>query len=199
MIAAIEGRVGERTEHSCILHTEGGLGYEVYLPVHALADLPEKGGFATFYTCQIVREDSQELFGFPTWDERQVFLLLISITRVGARTALAVLSQFRPDDLRRVVLEDDVLALTRVSGIGKKSAQQIFLELKYKLKVDNVPVSGLINRPGALFRDVLTGLTNLGYAEDEVAPRLREVLAEQPDLDVSSALRATLKALGKSK
>ena len=103
MLAYVEGRVLEVGENGCVLLTAGGVGYEVFLPTHALAHLPEKGAQAAFFTCFVVREDAQELFGFPTWDDRQTFLVLIGITRVGARTALAILSQFRPDDLRRIV------------------------------------------------------------------------------------------------
>ena len=203
MLAYIEGRLLERTENSCVLVTPGGVGYEVFLPEHALASLPAQGGMASFFISFIVREDAQELFGFPTWDERQTFVLLRGINRVGARTALAILSQYRPDDLRRIVAEDDANALTRVSGIGKKTAQQIFLELKYKLKPGDGPVS--LSAPGtaapanSVFRDALTGLTNLGYDEDAVAPLLKEALAAEPELSVGEALRAALKALGKGK
>lgn len=201
MIAYLEGRVLEMTENGCVLLTAGGVGYEVFLPSHAQSRLPEKGGQAAFFICFVVREDAQELFGFPSWDERQTFLVLTAINRVGARTALAILSQFRPDELRRVVVEDDVMALTRVSGIGKKTAQQIFLELKYKLKTDGVSVmlpSGM-NAPGSVYRDALTGLVNLGYDEAQVALVLKDVLAADDSLDVSEALRAALKALAKGK
>jgi len=203
MLAYIEGRLLERAETSCVLVTAGGVGYEIFLPEHALASLPAQGGMASFFTSFIVREDAQELFGFPTWDERQTFVLLRGINRVGARTALAILSQYRPDDLRRIVAEDDANALTRVPGIGKKTAQQIFLELKYKLKPGDGPVS--LSTPSSsapantVYRDALTGLANLGYDEDMAGPLLKEALAADPDLSVGEALRAVLKAVGKGK
>ena len=203
MLAYIEGRLLERAETSCVLVTAGGVGYEIFLPEHALASLPAQGGMASFFTSFIVREDAQEIFGFPTWDERQTFVLLRGINRVGARTALAILSQYRPDDLRRIVAEDDANALTRVPGIGKKTAQQIFLELKYKLKPGDGPVS--LSAPSAsapantVYRDALTGLANLGYDEDMAGPLLKEALAADPDLSVGEALRAVLKAVGKGK
>ncbi|MCH5277943.1 MAG: Holliday junction branch migration protein RuvA [Desulfovibrionaceae bacterium] len=201
MLAYVEGRVLEVSENACVLLSAGGVGYEIFLPAHALANLPEKGAAAAFFTCLVVREDAQELFGFSTWDERQTFQVLIGITRVGARTALAILSQFRPDDLRRIVTDDDVMALTRVSGIGKKSAQQIFLELKYKLRASGQPalLPPDMNRPGTVYRDALTGLVNLGYEEDAAALVLRDALAAEPDLDVGGALRAALKALARGK
>ena len=185
MIAYIEGRLAEVCANACVVVTEGGVGYEVYLPQQTRLQLPERGGHVRFYICHIVREDAQELFGFETWDERQTFIVLTSISKVGARTALGILSAFRPDDLRRLVLEDDVLALTQVSGIGKKSAQHIFLELKYKLKVEDMPAAASLQLgvPGSVYRDALTGLEGLGYAEAEAAPVLKNILHEEPDFE----------------
>lgn len=199
MIAYIEGRLAETGQSSCVVVTAGGLGYEVGLPSHELSRLPEKGEMVFFYTSLVVREDAQELFGFGTWEERQTFLVLTSINRVGARTALAILSIFRPADLQRLVFEDDILALTRVSGIGKKTAQQIFLELKYKLKAENLSISaGTDEAPrSSVLRDALAGLTNLGYSEQEADETLRTILKNEPDLDVSAALRAALKTMAK--
>jgi Holliday junction DNA helicase RuvA len=192
----VEGRRAEVAENACVVLTDGGLGYEIFLPVHALAALPGKGERVAFHTCLVTREDAQELYGFPTWEERRTFTILISISKVGAKTALAVLSLFRPEDLQRIVLEDDVSALTRVSGIGKKTAQHIFLELKYKLKAEPrlAPRTGG-ERPGGVYRDALDGLANLGYGEEEAGTVLRKVLHDEPDLDVAGALRAALKNL----
>jgi len=203
MIAYVEGRRAEIAGNACVVISAAGIGYEIFLPAHALAALPERGGQTAFHTCCMVRQDAQELYGFPTWEERQTFLVLTSISKVGAKTALAVLSLFRPEDLRRIVLEDDVTALTRVSGIGKKTAQHVFLELKYKLKVEDMPhatpLTAKGERPGGVYRDALDGLANLGYPEEEVAPVLRKVLHDEADLDVAGALRAALKELAKRK
>ena len=110
-----------------------------------LSALPGKGEHIALYTSLAVREDALELFGFATFEERQTFEVLVSISKVGARTALSILSIYRPDDLRRIVFEEDVMALTRVSGIGKKTAQHVFLELKYKLKVDEAPQTAAVS------------------------------------------------------
>lgn len=201
MIAYVEGRLAEVCGNACVVITEGGVGYEIHVPVQALVQLPERGGVVRFYICHVVREDAQELFGFETWDERQTFIVLTSISKVGARTALSVLSTFRPDDLRRLVLEEDALSLTQVSGIGKKTAQHVFLELKYKLKVEDLPAAASLSvgKPGSVYRDVITGLEGLGYTEAETAALVKKTLHAEPDLDVSGALRATLKALAKDR
>ena len=200
MIAYLEGVQAEVWGSNCLVVTRGGVGYEVALPAHTLSSLPGRGEPRALYTSLVVREDAQELYGFATFEERQTFEVLTSISKVGARTALGILSIFRPQDLRRIVLEDDVLALTRVSGIGKKTAEHVFLDLKYKLKVEDAPQGDVLTgdaRPGSVFRDVLDGLANLGYAEDECAPLVKKLLLEQPDLDVTGALRAALKGLAR--
>lgn len=198
MIAYIEGRLLEQLPGGCVVLTESGVGYEIDLPTHSLARLPEKGAHLAYYTHFVVREDAQELYGFDSWDERQTFQVLLSISKVGAKTALAVLSLYRPDDLRRLVFEDDYMALTHVSGIGKKTAQHVFLELKYKLKAGDSSAASIIRgSASSVFRDALDGLTNLGYAEEEAGPVLQKLLGEEPDLDVSGALRGTLRLLAK--
>ena len=200
MIAYVEGRVMETGENACVVATSGGVGYEVHLPGHTLAHLPSKGGEVRFFICTVVREDALELFGFDTWDERETFLILTSINRVGARTAMSVLTVFRPDDLRGLTAQEDALSLTRVPGIGKKTAQQLLLELKYKLKQGNaVAPAGGTRKPGSVLSDAVAGLANLGYEEDEALDVVKKILAEEPDLDVGGALRAALKALARAR
>jgi Holliday junction DNA helicase RuvA len=199
MIGYIEGILLEVTDNSCLALTCGGVGYELFLPAHSLAQLPEKGAKVNFYVHTNVREDALDLFAFDTWDERETFKTLISINRVGARTALGILGVFRPDDLRRLVLEEDVFALTQVSGIGKKSAQQIFLELKFKFKLGVVLPRVAASVGSILLRDAIAGLVNLGYAEDEAAFVVKDVLKAEPDLDLSGILRAALKIMAKRK
>jgi Holliday junction DNA helicase RuvA len=200
MIACIEGTLAEAAESSCVMLTAGGVGYEVNLSAPALSRLPAPGGNLRFFTATVVREDSLELFGFESWDERQVFLVLISIARVGPRTAMSILSVFSPDDLRGLVAADDASGLTRVSGIGKKTGQQIFLELKYKLKGDVSPAkAGAPSTSGGVFADAVAGLINLGYEEEEAARAVRQALKGEKDPDVSGVLRAALKTLARSR
>ena len=201
MIAYVEGRLAEVMEDACLVVTGGGVGYEIAMPGHFLSRLPAKGEQLFCYTVTVVREDALELYGFATWDERQTFITLTSISRIGAKTALSILTVFRPDDLRELVAGDDVASLTRVPGIGKKTAQQLFLELKYKLKMDDTVVlpSMSLGAGNVVARDGVAGLVNLGYAEEEAARVVKAVLNDEPDLDVGGLLRAALKALGKGR
>lgn len=201
MIAYIEGRLAEIMEDAVLLVTSGGVGYEIFMPGHFLSRLPARGERMFCYTATVVREDALELYGFPAWDERQTFITLTGISRIGSKTALAILTIFRPDDLRELVAGDDVASLTRVPGIGKKTAQQLFLELKYKLKMaDTITLPAVtLGSAGSVARDGVAGLVNLGYAEEEAAKVVKAVLAEEPDLDVGGLLRAALKAVGKGR
>ena len=198
MIAYIQGVLLETDAVSCTVLCGSGVGYELFLSAHSLARLPAKGENVRFYVHTQVREDSLELYAFDSLDERETFRTLIGINRVGARTAQAILGVFRPDDLRRLVLEDNALGLARVSGIGKKSAQQIFLELKYKLKSETALISGAAPSPASsLFADAVAGLANLGYAEEEAALVVKETLAAAPDLELGEILRAALKRMAR--
>jgi Holliday junction DNA helicase RuvA len=200
MLAYIEGRLAEIWDNSCIVVTRSGLGYELSLPGPALHALPARGEDVVLYVSLVVREDALELFGFPAFEEKRMFETLLTISKVGARTALAILSIFRPEDLRRIVQEEDPAVLTRVSGIGKKNAQHIFLELRYKLKADFGPGPASPASAGSLpsvFRDALAGLAGLGYAEEECAPLVRQILRAESDLDVAGAIRLVLRQLGK--
>lgn len=201
MIAFLQGTLLEIWNKSCLILTSGGAGYEIALPNHTFLQLPQKGEQVSFFTSLIVREDALELFGFDTFEERQTFIVLTGISRVGARTALAILSTFRPHELRQAVAENNSSALTRVSGIGQKTAQHIFLELKYKLSSPGINTGMTVNAVSAssIFNDVLAALLNLGYAEDECVPGIRKILSKEPDLDLGSAIRITLKTLAKGK
>ncbi len=200
MICHVKGTVLAATERSCLLATPGGVGYEVFLPTPALAHLPEPGSEARFFTVQVIREDANELFGFETLEERGLFRILTSVSNLGPRKALAILSRFSPEELREVVASGDLTALTSVSGIGKKSGQQIMVELKFKLDDGrpSVPRSKA-KAVGGVFDDVLVGLRNLGYDDQEGAAVARRVLEAEPDLDAAGALRACLKAMAAAK
>jgi holliday junction DNA helicase RuvA len=129
------------------------------------------------------------LYGFTTSDDRDLFRLLLGISGVGPKVALAILATMTSDDLRRVVVSDDVAALTAVPGIGKRSAQKLLLELRPKLEVPD----GALQSSGPL-GEVRTALEGLGYQSDEISGALRDLPA---DLAVEEMLRRSLQSLGR--
>lgn len=203
MIACVKGILIGTGEASCVVLTAAGVGYEIALTVPAAASLPATGNEVEFFTATIVREDALDLYGFTSWEERCIFLILLSISKLGPKTACNMLAAFSPADLRRIVLSDDYMPLTSVSGIGKKSAQRIFIELQHKLETTDTdtlpPISGPDGQAAGIFRDALTGLTNLGYEEHQARMVLESVFAKEPGLDVSQALREALKAISQAK
>lgn len=193
MIAYVEGRLAQVWGQ----YRPGGSPRAAWLcrglPAHTLASLPGRGEAVAFTPAWPCGKTRWSCSALPVLRSGRPLKCWCPFPRWARARRWAFLSIFRPDDLRRLVLEDDVLALTRVSGIGKKTAEHIFLELKYKLKVDDAPqAAALVGsgvRPGSVFRDVLDGLGNLGYSEDACAPMVKKILLEEPDLDVTGALR----------
>ena len=197
MIGYITGKLAATWGNACVVLTQGGTGYRIFLPGHTFAQLPAQGSDVAFYTCMTVRENAIELFGFATSEERQTFDLLRGISKIGARTALAILTACRPSDLAQLVAEDNVGALTRIPGIGKKTAQHILLELKNRLPRAGSGASQLPAASG-LYSDVLAALLNLGYGEEECAKTVQAIVDAEPDLDPGSAIRQALKKLARS-
>ncbi|MBC7202999.1 MAG: Holliday junction branch migration protein RuvA, partial [Pusillimonas sp.] len=132
MIGRITGTLLDKTPPTICVQT-GGLGYEIDVPMSTLYDLPEAGAQVTLYTHLAIREDAHVLYGFLTAQERVTFRALIKVTGIGARTALAVLSGMSTDELALAIREQESGRLTRVPGIGKKTAERLLLELKDKL------------------------------------------------------------------
>ncbi len=172
----------------------GGVGYELDVPMSTFYNLPATGEKVVLLTHLVVREDAHILFGFGTEEERAAFRKLIRISGVGARTALSVLSGLSVNDLAHAVATQDAARLTKVPGIGKKTAERLLLELKGKLG-DALPgTSGAAGQASAT-SDVLNALLSLGYSEKEALLATKQLPA---DLPVSEGIRAALKALAKS-
>jgi Holliday junction DNA helicase RuvA len=190
MIGSVRGTVIERTATGEVLVEVGGVGYRAFVPASALPAL-HPGDNTFLFTHLHVREDAMVLYGFPTRDERDTFEALIGTTGVGPKLALAMLSVHSPSALRRALLEDDLAALTMVSGVGKRTAQRLLVELKAKLAVPEVDLTETGGSPAAR-AEVRAALSGLGYAPDEV----REVVAQLPeDGSVEDLLREALKLL----
>jgi Holliday junction DNA helicase RuvA len=163
-----------------------GVAYEVDVPMSTFYSLPATGEAVTLHTHLVVREDAHVLYGFHTLEERAAFRQLIRVAGVGARTALAVLSGMSVAELGQAVAAQESARLTRVPGIGKKTAERLLLELKGKL-ADAKPA-------GAGGADVLNALLALGYSEKEALAATRGLT---PGIPVAEGIRAALRTLAR--
>ena len=191
MIGRLHGKLIEKTPPQVLVDV-GGVGYEVDVPMSTFCNLPAEGSEITLLTHFIVREDAQLLYGFATAAERQTFRALIRISGVGPRIALAVLSGMSTQDLADAVEQGNATLLTRVPGIGKKTADRLVLELKGKLAGNaSAPAGGAASAAQA---DILSALMALGYSEREAQASVRALPAE---VTVSEGIRLALKALAR--
>ncbi len=190
MIGHLKGRLVAKHPPQVVVDV-GGVGYEVDVPMSTFYNLPATGEPVTLHTHLVVREDAQTLYGFGTLDERAAFRQLIRISSVGARTALAVLSGLSVAELAQAVATQEASRLTRVPGIGKKTAERLILELRGKL-ADALP--GTAERPAGAAADILNALVALGYSEKEALAATRGLA---PGVTVAEGIRAALKSLAK--
>ena len=191
MIGRISGTLVEKNFPQIVVSC-GGVGYEVDVPMSTFYPLPRTGEEVTLLTHLVVREDAHLLFGFITAAERAAFRQLLKISGVGPKVALSVLSGLSVDDLSAAVATGDAARLTKVPGIGKKTAERLVLELRDKLPktVTAVRAEG----GSATGNDVVGALLALGYNEREAAAAVKQVPA---DLQLADAIRQALKQLAK--
>ncbi len=199
MIALVEGTVYEKTVHEVLLMT-GGVAFRLLCSMNTIASVPPAGQPCTLYTHLIAREDTLELYGFLTSEERELFLDLISVGGVGPKSALGVLGSMPLQDLRLAILTGDVSMLSRAQGVGKKTAQRISLELKDKLSKaalsSDVP-SGAFSESSSdaaakdMLSEAMLALKTLGYSPVEAADAIKNVKGqiETSDELIKQALR----------
>ena len=193
MIGRIAGTLLEKNPPQ-VLVDANGVGYEIDVPMSTFYNLPELGGKLTLFTHLVVREDAHLLFGFASEAERRAFRQLLKVSGVGARTALAVLSGLSVGDLAQSVTMQDAGRLTKVPGIGKKTAERLLLELKGKLGVEFASAVDVHRLPSA-GSDVLNALLALGYNEKEALAATKKLPA---DATVADGIRQALRALSKA-
>lgn len=192
MIGRIAGTLIEKNPPHLLVDCHG-VGYEIDVPMSTFYNLPATGEKVVLLTQQIVREDAHLLYGFGTAAERETFRQLIKISGIGARIALAVLSGMSVAELAQAVTLQEAGRLTRVPGIGKKTAERLLLELKGKLGADlgAVPGGPAVSDDAV---DVLNALLALGYSDKEAALAIKQVPA---GTGVSEGIKLALKALSK--
>lgn len=194
MIGRISGILLEKNPPEVLVDTQG-VGYEIGVPMSTFYNLPKIGEKVTLLTVHIVREDAQLLYGFGTEAERISFKQLIKVSGVGPKVALAVLSGLSANDLAHAVQMQETGRLTKIPGIGKKTAERLLLELKDRLKVDINTVGSADNRASpSTNSDVMHALMSLGYNEKEALFAIKNLPA---DIGVSEGIRQSLKQLSK--
>ncbi|PKN40193.1 MAG: Holliday junction branch migration protein RuvA [Deltaproteobacteria bacterium HGW-Deltaproteobacteria-18] len=193
MIAYLEGTILRRDEESCVLLTAGGVGYQVHLTTQGVSTLGPGAEVARLFIHTLVREDALVLYGFTTWEERQAFVTLLAAPKLGPRTALAMLGCYGPAELAACIAREDVASLTRVPGIGAKTAKRLLLDLKDKLVAQPSLASSRVAPVVSAASDCAAALVSLGYGRHEVDDVVKTVFENEPDLDAGSAIRQALK------
>jgi Holliday junction DNA helicase RuvA len=191
MIGRLTGVIAEKSPPQVLVDVNG-VGYELDVPMSTFYNLPGIGDRSTLLTHFVVREDAQQLFGFLTSGERSTFRLLVKISGIGPRTALAILSGLSVAELAGAVSRQESGRLVKVPGIGKKTAERLLLELKGKLAPDlALPTATAATDAQA---DIVQALLALGYNEREAAAALKALPA---DVAVSDGIKLALKALNR--
>ncbi|MEM4989363.1 Holliday junction branch migration protein RuvA [Collimonas sp. H4R21] len=191
MIGRLSGILLEKNPPQLLIDCNG-VGYEVGVPMSTFYNLPGLGEKVALLTHLAIREDAHVLYGFGTAEERNVFKQLIKISGVGARTALSILSGMSVQDLAQAITMQEAGRLTKVPGIGKKTAERLLLELKGKLGADLGPVGS--HHASDVSGDILNALIALGYSDKEAMLALKQLPA---DASVSDGIKLALKALSK--
>ena len=194
MIGKLTGTLGDKNPPQVLVDCNG-VGYEVNVPMSTFYNLPAIGERVTLLTHLAVREDAHQLFGFLTAAERRAFRELIRISGIGSRTALAVLSGMSVDELAQAVTLQESGRLTKVPGIGKKTAERLLLELKGRLGTALQGLAGASTAAPGGSGDVLRALISLGYSEKEAAAAVRQLPA---DAGVADGIRIALKSLARA-
>ncbi|WP_312494638.1 Holliday junction branch migration protein RuvA [Anaerosporobacter sp.] len=202
MISFIKGELDSIYEDGIVIEN-GGIGYDIKVPLSVMNELPSTGEEVKIYTYLYVREDILCLYGFLSRDDLQVFKLLITVNGIGPKGALGILSTISPDDLRFAVLADDAKAIAKAPGIGAKTASKLILELKDKLKLEDAFEQKLskvsMDSPGAASEtnaknEAIQALVALGYTNTEALKAVRGIEIT-PDMETEDILKLSLKKI----
>ena len=193
MIGRLTGTLLEKNPPQILLDVQG-VAYEVDVPMSTFYNLPDLGARVTLHTHLVVREDAHLLYGFLTENERRAFRLLTRISGIGAKMALAVLSGLSVAELAQAVTMQESGRLTKIPGIGKKTAERILLEMKDKLGADLTSTVG-VHRAAPASSDVLHALLALGYSDKEAVAAVKEL---PEGVAVADGIRQSLKRLAKA-
>jgi holliday junction DNA helicase ruvA len=200
MITYLRGLLSELSPTNAIIDC-GGVGYLVGISLNTYSALSTQSGEVKLHTVQIIREDSHQLYGFASKDERELFVLLTSVSGIGPNTARVILSQYNTQELGSILSLGQVDALKAVKGIGLKTAQRIILELKGKLKLDETDLNnqalgnGSTGTTSKTSEEAISALKMLGYPEAAAQKTVRTLISTSPLLSVEDIIKQALKLL----
>lgn len=199
MISYVKGRLAEMGEGIIVVETSG-IGYNILVPSSVVSELPPIGNDVKIYTYLYIREDAMNLYGFLCRDDLNVFKLLIGVSGIGPKGALAILSVMSPDDLRFAVLSGDAKAISKAPGVGNKTAQRIIIELKDKLSLEEAfeikssKNSSNANAGSTVRDEAVQALAALGYSQSD-ALRAVNMIAITDDSTVEQVIKQALSKL----
>ena len=202
MLAFVVGSVADIAD-GCLILENNGIGYRIFVP-GSVTERLSRGDEARIYTHMAVREDAITLYGFLTKDDLALFRMLLGVSGIGPKGALSVLSVMTADDLRFAILSDDTLTISKVPGIGKKTAQKLILELKDKLNLSEALEKSALGGEQAVpdaaaatsaQSEAIMALTALGYSGTQALKAVRKVTADLGELPVEQILKLALKEM----
>lgn len=199
MIAHLSGKILEKETDRVVIDV-GGVGYDVGIPLSTFYELGEIGSDVSLRIYTNVREDAIQLFGFQTTRERDLYLLLISVQGVGAKSGVTLLSGMSADDIVLAIRSGNITKLTSIPGVGKKTAERLIVELRDKvtsIETGGKPSIEMAISDNAVVDDALSALVNLGYQRTAAEKALQQAMKEGAELSVQKLLRASLQILAK--
>lgn len=200
MFSYVHGTLAEKLPTQVVIDV-GGIGYEVFIPLSTYSRLPDEGENVRLLTHFHIREDVHHIFGFLTREERDLFKLLLTISGIGPKLALTALSGLEVVELKRAIIREDLSALTGISGIGRKTAERIIIELREKVLLDDKVLrekpSQVDGEKDVLVQDTLLVLVSLGYKKQDAQEAVKKVFpsATAGKISVEELVRASLKVI----
>ena len=201
MIAHLTGTLFNKNPQSVVVDT-AGVGYQIFIPLSTFYQLPDEMEKVSLYVYTHVREDMLQLFGFQTVTEKEIFLLLISVSGIGPKLALNILSGIGLEDLLSAIVSADSERIVAIPGVGKKTSQRITLELKEKVSdiyegIEVLPMEKVQIRNKEIFDDALSALINLGYPSRSAKIVIENVLRNDNDINLDTLLKEALRNLAR--
>lgn len=204
MFSYIRGPLTEVLGDTIVVEA-GGIGWNIHVPMSVHDGLPRVGAEVKIYTSFQVREDAMTLYGFLTRQDLEMFRLLLGVNGIGPKAALGILSVMRPDDLRMAIISEDAKAIAKAPGIGPKTAKRVILDLKDRIRMEDILPGGMAAEPAGAAaasaagvegaaKEAIEALVALGYSMTEAARAVRQVPVTE-DMTVEAVLKASLKYL----